>query len=218
VYLFLVRIGEYRSNGFLLSNPLDSIEKLMKTMTDSLPCKNMTISDLISTEFHSISNRMDLHSDIRKDKTVSETKISYHRHTFEYFCFFSTQDGIIHIPYGSDLQGMLEKLIEVIQEEIRKELRENPTYRDSFLLLTRIECILSEEIIISITRSIAPNNRIDDTEEDRISDKFSDLRSEQSMMDREEILREIKLRIVSLISMLTMGLTEETTEILYPLM
>ena len=178
----------------------------------------MTISDLISTEFHSVRNRMDLHSDIRKDETVSETKISYHRHTFEYFCFFSTQDGIIHISYGSDLQCMLEELIKIIQEEIRKELRENPTYGDSFLLLTRVECILSEKIIKSISRGIAPNNRIDDTEEDRISDKFSDLRSEQSMMDREKVLREIKLHIVSLISMLTMSLTEETTEILYPLM
>jgi len=113
---------------------------------------------------------------------------------------------------------MLEELIKIIQEEIRKELRENPTYGDSFLLLTRVECILSEKIIKSISRGIAPNNRIDDTEEDRISDKFSDLRSEQSMMDREKVLREIKLHIVSLISMLTMSLTEETTEILYPLM
>jgi len=114
----------------------------MKSQTYSFPGEEFSIYYLIATESDSIMDRVDFNLLCPKNELFFKAEFLHTFDRFAYFLFTSEKDTIIHIPNTSNLHGMFQKLIEIVQIEIREELRENTTYRNSFFRFIDVEMVV----------------------------------------------------------------------------
>ncbi|MDD2916725.1 MAG: hypothetical protein PHH70_02680 [Candidatus Gracilibacteria bacterium] len=94
---------------------------------------------------------------------------------------------------------MFQKLVEIVQVEIREELGEDTTDGNSFLFFFGVERTSRKESIVPIVRNIAINDTIYGIKKCSIICMFSDFLLEESMIDGEEVFREINLTIVCIL-------------------
>ena len=130
-----------------------------------------------------------------KDEFLSLREISNSMKCILKLFFRAENNRIVHVSHKSEFEGMFDTLIQIIAIIIGEKLRKYPPYRQSFIGFVYIEIVSGEKLIIDVRGLVTFDYLVYDREEKYIMDMLSELQLQTILVDREEVLREIKFEI-----------------------
>jgi len=108
----------------------------------------------------------------------------------------SENHEIVHVPYEARLQDVLEVLVDVVQIEVREELREYPAYRKPLPGIFHVPGRGSEESVVVRRRDVSRNDPFSEPEHLPVFEALAEFRHEAVVRNRKEILGEVGLEVI----------------------